>query len=155
MIDLFVVAIAAYALYVCSRGGATAPAGGGAWPGVTPGGAPPPAGDKIPPLPGKVPPIPHETPTSSPASAPAKKTTTWPTAVPPGLPPFPGQGWEYDNPPPPEVVARAWELLPKLQMGQSKVEMTGGRWIAYRKEPHAGGKKGVTAYRLKKGLVTA
>lgn len=77
----------------------------------------------------------------------------FPQAVPSGLPPFPGSGWTADNPPPPAVVTRAWQLLPILwaggKPGNFKVEQTGGRWIAYLAQDHGGGKKGVTAFKLK------
>lgn len=75
----------------------------------------------------------------------------WPQAKPTGLPPFPS-GWEVDVPPPPEVVTRAWQLLPvlwKRGKGATAVETTGGRWITYQAQDHGGGKKGVTAYRVK------
>lgn len=46
------------------------------------------------------------------------------------------------------AVQRAWELLPKLRMGEVKLEREqgGARTLAFRKEPHAGGKTGVTVY---------
>lgn len=75
----------------------------------------------------------------------------WPQAKPTGLPPFPS-GWEPDNPPPPEVVTRAWQLLPvlwKRGKGATAVETTKGRWITYQAQIHAKNKKGVTAYRVK------
>lgn len=75
----------------------------------------------------------------------------WPQAKPTGLPPFPS-GWEVDTPPPPEVVTRAWQLLPTLWKrgkGATTVETTAGRWITYQAQDHGGGKKGVTAYRVK------
>lgn len=133
-------ALWALALWGCSRGG------GGAkkktWPKIDTSDLPP-----IPPMPGTPPPV------SAPWAEPPPEVIpqSWPSALPPGLPRFPGPAWEYDHPPPPEVVSRAWQLLPRLAMGQSTVEMTGGRWIGYRKEPHPGGKKGVTAYRLRPG----
>jgi hypothetical protein len=57
-----------------------------------------------------------------------------------------------DNPPPPEVVRKAWELLPalwKVGAGTRRVELTGSRWITYVAEWHGAGIKGVTAYRVK------
>lgn len=75
----------------------------------------------------------------------------WPQAKPTGLPPFPS-GWELDTPPPQEVITRAWQLLPTLWKrgkGATTVETTGGRWITYQAQDHSGGKKGVTAYRVK------
>lgn len=81
-----------------------------------------------------------------------KAAAPWPAAVPKDLPPFP-QGWEPDVPPPPAVVTRAWQLLPVLwkggKPGKLTVETIKGRWITFRAETHAGGKKGVTAYRVK------
>jgi hypothetical protein len=78
--------------------------------------------------------------------------TQWPQAVPPTLPAFPA-GWEYDEPPPSEVRARAKALLgPLWQTGQGSklVEQTAGRWITYRAEITKGQKHGIVAYRLKK-----
>ncbi len=95
-----------------------------------------------------VPPAPG--PRALPAST--TETTPWPQVVPSGLPAFPA-GWEYDNPPPAEVRARAKALLDSLwRTGQgSKVtEQTAGRWITYRAEITKGNKHGVVAYRLKK-----
>lgn len=88
-----------------------------------------------------------ETAPPTPNSAPP-----WPAVLPPSLPPFPGQGWEYDEPPPPAVVARARQLVDTLWArgsGASKVEQTAGRWIAYQAQIVASGKKGVVAYRQK------
>jgi hypothetical protein len=73
----------------------------------------------------------------------------WPQVVPSGLPPFPGAGWEVDEPPPGPVVARANALLGPLWSGGEgtfKVEQTAGRWIAYR-AARMGEKKGVVAFR--------
>lgn len=75
----------------------------------------------------------------------------WPQVVPQGLPPFPGSGWEPDEPPPRAVVARAGQLLSQLWKrgaGTFKIEQTDRRWIAYR-ATQMGSKKGVVAYRLK------
>jgi hypothetical protein len=74
----------------------------------------------------------------------------WPAAMPVGLPPYPA-GWEADVPPPKEVVARAWQLLPELHkygVGTKKTEYVGGRWITFVAQMH-GTKKGVTAFRVK------
>lgn len=76
----------------------------------------------------------------------------WPQAVPSGLPPFPGAGWQYDEPPPAAVVKRAGQLVSQLWSGGAgtfKIEQTGGRWIAYRAEIVKSGKEGVVAYRVK------
>lgn len=84
------------------------------------------------------------------ARAAAAAPAPWPQAKPTGLPPFPS-GWEADTPPPPEVVTRAWQLLPvlwKRGKGATAVETTKGRWITYQAQMH-GTKKGVTAYRVK------
>ena len=73
----------------------------------------------------------------------------WPAAVPASLPPL-GQGWVPDDPVPPEVQARAAQLLAQLwQQGAGTIvqEMTGGRWITYRAEPMPDGSRGVVAYR--------
>jgi len=76
----------------------------------------------------------------------------WPQVMPAGLPAFPS-GWQADNPPPPAVVNRAWQLLASLwasgKPGAIKTEQTAGRWITYQAQLHAGNKKGVTAYRLR------
>ena len=80
------------------------------------------------------------------------EATPWPQVVPPGLPAFPS-GWEYDNPPPKEVQARAKALLDTLWQGGSGTkiqEQTAGRWITYRAEITKGNKRGVVAYRVKK-----
>lgn len=88
----------------------------------------------------------------SPVQAAQAQTPPWPQAAPTsGLPPFPG-GWEPDEPPPPAVVTRAYQLLDQLWAtgsGSRKVEQTGGRWITYRAEIVASGKKGIVAYRVK------
>jgi hypothetical protein len=87
------------------------------------------------------------------STAAAKQPSPWPQAKPEGLPPFPS-GWEADNPPPPAVVTRAWQLLPilwKRGRGATAVETIKGRWITFQAQIHAGNKKGVTAYRVKAG----
>lgn len=87
------------------------------------------------------------------AKAAAAAPKPWPQAKPTGLPPFPS-GWEFDNPPPPAVVTRAWQLLPvlwKKGKGSTAVETIKGRWITFQAQVHAEGKKGVTAYRVKPG----
>lgn len=84
-----------------------------------------------------------------------KAAAPWPAPKPPDLPPFPA-GWEPDTPPPPAVVTRAWQLLPvlwKLGKGSKKVETIKGRWITFVAADHGGGKKGVTAFRVKPGAV--
>jgi peptidoglycan hydrolase-like protein with peptidoglycan-binding domain len=81
-----------------------------------------------------------------------QQPTPWPQVMPAGLPAFPS-GWQADNPPPPAVVNRAWQLLASLwasgKPGAIKTEQTAGRWITYQAQLHAGNKKGVTAYRLR------
>ena len=87
-----------------------------------------------------------------PASGTKVTTPPWPQVVPSGLPTFPGSGWEFDEPPPKDVQARAAQLVQQLWnagSGTFKTEQTGGRWISYRAEIVKSGKKGVVAYRLK------
>lgn len=83
-----------------------------------------------------------------------KAPAPWRAAAPTDLPPWPS-GWEFDNPPPPAVSTRAWQLLPVLwksgKPGKRKTETIKGRWITFVAEDHGGGKKGVTAYRIKGG----
>lgn len=86
------------------------------------------------------------------------QTPPWPAAQPTGLPSFPGNGWEYDEPPPASVKQRAAALVSPLWTsgaGAHKVEQTAGRWIAYRAEKVRSGKKGVVAYRVKAGAAAA
>ena len=85
-------------------------------------------------------------------------TAPWPAVVPSGLPPFPGSGWEPDEPPPQAVQRRAGELLSSLWAkgkGSSKLEQTAGRWIAYQAGITAGNKHGVIAYRQKRAVAPA
>lgn len=82
----------------------------------------------------------------------------WPQVVPRGLPAWPA-GWQFDNPPSPGVVTRAWQLLAPLWKrgsGARQVEQTDGKWITYVATPNMGGpgKKGVAAYRIRDGLPT-
>jgi peptidoglycan hydrolase-like protein with peptidoglycan-binding domain len=96
---------------------------------------------------------PRQPPQLPPASGGQVSTTPpWPQVVPSGLPPFPGAGWQYDEPPPAAVVQRAGQLVSQLWSGGAgtfRIEQTGGRWIAYRAEVVKSGKKGVVAYRVK------
>ena len=97
---------------------------------------------------------------STPAPAPPARPepgppAPWPAVVPSGLPPFPGSGWEYDEPPPLAVQMRARQLLSELWakgQGNWRVEKTAGRWIVYRAEITRGNKRGVVAYREKRAL---
>lgn len=82
-----------------------------------------------------------------------KTSAPWPQVVPGGLPKFPSTAWEYDEPPPKAVQQRAGQLVSPLWKqgaGAFKIELTGGRWIAYRAEKVRSGKQGVVAYRQKK-----
>ena len=98
-------------------------------------------------------PAPRQLPPGAlPASVDPLPPAPWPQVAPTGLPPFPGSGWQYDEPPPLAVQQRAGQLLSQLWArgsGTFKIEQTGGRWIAYRAELVKSGKKGVVAYRLK------
>src|SRR5580692_307492 len=90
-------------------------------------------------------PAPTTAPVATPVVAP-----TFPAPPPPSLPAWP-DGWVADDPPPKEVVARAWALLPTLWakgVGTRQVEMTGGRWLTYVAQLH-GTMRGVTAFRVK------
>jgi peptidoglycan hydrolase-like protein with peptidoglycan-binding domain len=81
----------------------------------------------------------------------------WPVATPTGLPPFPS-GWEYDEPVSAAVRQRAWQLLNELWAkgdGSTKVELTAGNWTTYRAEMTKGNKRGVVAYRVKRGAIRA
>jgi hypothetical protein len=80
-------------------------------------------------------------------------TPPWPQVVPSGLPPFPGSGWEFDEPPPPEVHQRAAALVNQLWArgaGTWKTELTAGRWITYQAQIVSSGRKGVVAYRQRR-----
>jgi hypothetical protein len=84
------------------------------------------------------------------AQASQSQPASWPAQA--NLPPFPS-GWEPDDPPPSEVVARANALLHQLWQrgaGATAQEMTGGRWITYQAQ-HLGSMNGVVAYRVKGG----
>lgn len=85
----------------------------------------------------------------------APSAAAFPERLPGGLPPFPGPGWTFAKATP-AVVQRAWALLPLLAMGQYKVEPAPddpNKWLAYRKEPHAQGKTGVTVYTPRAAVV--
>lgn len=91
-------------------------------------------------------------PAPSTPAAPGGPPAPWPQVTPTGLQPFPGAGWEYDEPPPRPVQERARQLLSALWakgQGTWKIEQTAGRWIAYRAEITRGNKHGVVAYREK------
>ena len=118
------------------------------------GGSPfviPPAGDITPngPVP---PPMPRPPPGTLPAPVP------FPQVPATDLPAFPS-GWEYDQPPPAEVVHRAYQLIDQLWaqgVGAHVAEQTGGRWITYKAEYMKAPDgtlsiKGVTAWRIKAG----
>jgi peptidoglycan hydrolase-like protein with peptidoglycan-binding domain len=96
-------------------------------------------------------PAPRVPPAGIPASTRPLPPAPWPCVVPTGLPPFPGKGWEYDEPPPIVVQQRAGQIVSQLWTegsGACRIEQTAGRWIAYRAELVKSGKKGVVAYRL-------
>ena len=96
-------------------------------------------------------PAPRPPPQLPPGGGQVVTTTPWPQVAPSGLPPFPGSGWEFDEPPPIVVQQRAGQLVNQLWAagkGTHKIEQTAGRWIAYRAEIVRSGKKGVVAYRL-------
>jgi peptidoglycan hydrolase-like protein with peptidoglycan-binding domain len=95
-------------------------------------------------------PAPSPAPPARPPAALPAAPAPWPQVQPTGLPPFPGSGWEYDEPPPVAVQQRAGQLLSQLWSagaGTFKIEQTAGRWIAYRAEKVKSGKQGVVAYR--------
>lgn len=92
-------------------------------------------------------------PESSSPLLPTSGPPPWPQVVPSGLPPFPGSGWEYDEPPPPAVQQRAGQLVSQLWgqgRGAYRIEQTAGRWIAYQAAIVASGKRGVVAFREKR-----
>lgn len=86
-----------------------------------------------------------------PAAPPVDKGgTTQPKAAEVKLSPLPGGGWKFYAPLNPETIARAKALLPQLSMGQVVLEADASgqpHEVAYRKEPHPGGKVGVTVYK--------
>lgn len=94
------------------------------------------------------------------AEAARRASTTeapWPQAVPAGLPPFP-RGWEPAEPVQTPVRTRAWQLLDELWrrgQGSTRTELTSGQWITYRAEITAGRKRGVVAYRPRRGATAA
>lgn len=97
---------------------------------------------------------------ATPARTVPAPSRTVPLPAGPSLPPptFPGPQWEYDEPPPPAVKARARELLSSLWAsgkGSHQVERTGERWIAYQSQITRGKKKGVVAYRIKRNAPVA
>ena len=103
----------------------------------------------------------HAAAAAAAASATAAKKTSqaatvprpWPQAVPKGLPPWPS-GWTPASPPTPGIVARAWQLLPKLwAKGQGSIatEQTDGQWITYLATMTGGNTKGVVAFKIKPG----
>ena len=76
---------------------------------------------------------------------------SWPAAA-ASVPPFPGPAWEFDEPPPAAVKARAAQLVDQLWLtgtGSFRIEQTAGRTIAYQAQVVASGKKGVVAYRIR------
>lgn len=96
---------------------------------------------------------PEQAPRTRPRPALPSSTPAWPAVVPSELPPFPGSGWEPDEPPPQVVQQRAGALLSSLWAkgkGSYKIEQTAGRWIAYSAGITAGNKHGVIAYRVKR-----
>lgn len=85
-------------------------------------------------------------------NAAAKVPPPFPQAVPAGLPPFPSSGWVPAVPTPAAVTVRAVQLLPILWQsgaGTRKTEMTAGQWITFLATAMQGGKKGVTAWKLR------
>lgn len=101
-------------------------------------------GDDRPPEPGPPGPKPPGPPQPGPPPGPPKP-------APPGgkLTPLPAGSVPY-SPPPASVVARALALLPTLPFGAvSKEADPEGKWefAAFRKENHANGKIGISAYR--------
>ena len=91
-------------------------------------------------------------PAPTPERLPPGPPAPWPQVIDPGLPTFPGSGWEYDEPPPKAVQQRAQQLVSTLWKqgkGAYKTEQTQGRWITYRAEVVRSGRQGVVAYRVK------
>lgn len=96
--------------------------------------------------------------TSAPGILTSTTAAPWPATLPAELPKFPSSGWEYDEPPPKAVQQRAQQLRAQLWQqgsGSHRIELTGGRWIAYRAEKVRSGKQGVVAYRVKARLPAA
>lgn len=128
-------------------------------PGPTPGTTVPPWPGSAP-KPAPAPPTTHAPAPTHPSSVPMASAHHAPSTVPvraapwnppAGVPAFPGPSWEPDSPVGPGVASRAAQLLSELWRygaGTTKVEQTGGRWIAYRATP-MGSKHGVVAYRLR------
>lgn len=108
-----------------------------------------PSGERAP----RMGPEPRTAPPPSPSSPlPPPPSPPWPAVMPTGLPAFPGPSWEFDTPPPLAVQQRAGQLVSQLWKqgkGAFRIEQTAGRWIAYRAEIVASGKKGIVAYRIK------
>ena len=94
---------------------------------------------------------------SSPAAAPApaqaatpiaEPSIPWPSGpVPASLPAFPGPGWEPDDPPTPEVSARAqywngflWNQGKRTMRKPFVQENFGGRWLSFAAAWHPGDK---------------
>lgn len=96
--------------------------------------------------------------TSAPGILTSTTAAPWPATLPADLPKFPSSGWEYDEPPPKVVQQRAQQLRAQLWQqgaGSHRIELTGGRWIAYRAEKVRSGNQGVVAYRVKARLPAA
>lgn len=90
--------------------------------------------------------------------SPISYTPPWPQTAPTGLPPFPGSAWEYDEPVPAVVQARARQLVESLWArgsGTFRIEQTAGRWIAYQAQVVSSGRRGVVAYRQKRAQLPA
>jgi hypothetical protein len=87
----------------------------------------------------------QRTPTATAASLP-QPAQAWPA----GLPLFSSAAWRAlpAKRVTSAIVERAWALLPTLREGQGRLELApgGAGWLYYRREPHAGGKSGVTVY---------
>jgi peptidoglycan hydrolase-like protein with peptidoglycan-binding domain len=117
---------------------------------TSPGPPPPPPFPPAPPSPGVIP----SEPTPGPATPPI--APAWPITPPSDLPPFPGPGWEYDEPVTGPVARRAFELITTLYgagrgLGSSITEFVAGHWVTFHAERMANGKNGVAAWRVKQG----